>query len=356
MPLKNDPRKTNPQMIILARESRGITQNELADLLSVTQATMSKIENGLLKVSKDDLKKVSQVLGYPENFFLQNEPIYGMEASEFYHRKRQSAPLKELKKIYATINIITMHISKLLKAVDIGDIHIPSMDIGGYDSVEDIAKLTRTVFRLPHGPIHNVVSTIEKAGGIVVFCDFETNKVDAISRRIPGLPPLFFVNKNMPPDRKRLSLCHELGHIVMHHIPNNEMEDEAFRFSGEFLMPSEEIKPSLENLTLHKLADLKLYWKVSMAALVYRAKELNKITDNQERYLFSQLAKYGYKTREPVNLDPPEERPNLLQSIIDLHLSDLKYTPSQLCDVLAVNEEQFEANYIRREKRLRLIK
>jgi Zn-dependent peptidase ImmA (M78 family)/transcriptional regulator with XRE-family HTH domain len=356
MPLKNDPKIVNPQMIILARESRGVSQNELAEILSIKQATISKYENGLLKTSEEDLEKLSKALDYPLSFFLQYEQIYGMEPSEFYHRKSQSAHMKELRKVYAIINIITIHITKLLKSVDIGEIIIPSMDTGNYDSIKDIAKITRMTLKLPQGPVQNVVSTIERAGGIVVYCDFGTNKVDAISRRIPGLPPMFFVNKTMPPDRIRLSLCHELGHIVMHHIPNVDMESEAFKFSGEFLMPSDEIKSSLQNLTLQKLADLKLYWKVSMASLIYRAKALNKVTDNQERYLYSQLAKYGYKTREPVNLDPPEEKPKLLKSIIDLHLSQLKYSKSQLCNILAVHENQFEENYLDNDRRLKLVK
>lgn len=356
MPFKNDPKKVNPQMIILARESRGLMQNELANIISINQATMSKIENGFLKVSKEDLIKISKALDYPESFFLRNDQIYGMEASEFFHRKRQTVTPKDLKQIYSIINVLTMNISKLLQSVDIGNIDIPALDVGEYDSVEDIARLTRAVFRLPHGAIQNVVATIENAGGLVVFCDFPTTKVDAISRRIPGLPPLFFANKNMPPDRIRLSLCHELGHIIMHHEANSNMEEEAFRFSGEFLMPAEEIGPSLENLNIEKLADLKLYWKVSMASIIYRAKELNKITYNQERYLYAQLSKYGYRKREPVDLDPPEEKPKLINSIINIHLSDLKYSHHQLCEIMTINEDEFRANYLNERARLKLVK
>ena len=121
-------------------------------------------------------------------------------------------------------------------------------------------------------------------------------------------------------------------------------------------MPSDEIGPSLENLTIQKLADLKLYWKVSMAALIYRAKELDRITANQERYLYFQLNKYGYRKREPVNLDPPEEKPKLLSNIANLHLSDLKYSTDQLCDILAVNERDFRENYLNEKTKLKLVK
>ena len=51
---------------------------------------------------------------------------------------------------------------------------------------------------------------------MVISVDFETPRIDAISRWMPGLPPLFFVNKDIPKDRYRYSLTHELGHVVMH--------------------------------------------------------------------------------------------------------------------------------------------
>ena len=38
----------NPEMLVLARESRGVMQSELARMLSVTQGKVSKLESGLL--------------------------------------------------------------------------------------------------------------------------------------------------------------------------------------------------------------------------------------------------------------------------------------------------------------------
>src|SRR5208337_375815 len=143
---------------------------------------------------------------------------------------------------------------------------------------------------------------IEKAGGIIVPCDFGTTKIDALSQYIRGYPPLFFINKNIPTDRLRHSLCHELGHVVMHRIPRPEadIEKEADTFAAELLMPAAEIGPSLHNVKLHTLAQLKPYWKTSMASLLFRAGRLKKITKNQEKYLWIQIS--PYKQREPAEL------------------------------------------------------
>ena len=57
---------------------------------------------------------------------------------------------------------------------------------------------------------------------------------------------LIVVDKNLPPERKRFTIAHELGHIVMPHRggyqicypgKNKRMEATADRFAAELLMP-----------------------------------------------------------------------------------------------------------------------
>ena len=48
------------------------------------------------------------------------------------------------------------------------------------------------------------------------------------------------MNSDMPGDRHRFNLAHELGHALMHRHSTGECESEANRFAAEFLMPKEE--------------------------------------------------------------------------------------------------------------------
>ena len=89
---------------------------------------------------------------------------------------------------------------------------------------------------VPDGPISNLTASCERAGIIVVWCDFDA-PIDEITMRVRDLPPCIFLNGGATADRMRFSLAHELGHIIMHRIPTDEMEDEANRFAGEFLVP-----------------------------------------------------------------------------------------------------------------------
>jgi Zn-dependent peptidase ImmA (M78 family)/DNA-binding XRE family transcriptional regulator len=336
----------NPEMLILARESRGMTQGELADEVSISQGTISKIESGVIEVSDHEWGKIAESLKYPRHFFSQTDRVFGYGSACIYHRKRQSLPASTLRRLMASINVIRIQVSRLLRGAEIETQNkFYRMDISDYDGdAEHIAKLIKRYWGLPPGPVNNLTTAIELAGGIVIRCSFETDKIDAMSQWAPGLPPLFFINCEIPADRVRYTLAHEVGHIVMHNEPTPDMEDEANRFAAEFLMPADEIKAYLKPLSLPRLATLKPYWKVSMNALLKRAADLKVITSRQREYLWTQMGKQGFRTKEPISI--PDEQPTVLSDLINVHLRDHGYSISELSQLIASTEEELRAKYL----------
>jgi len=343
-PASAEARRPNPDMLALARESRGLTQSELSRLLDVSQAYVSKAEAGLLIPSSDIVERLEELLDYPEEFFFLTDAIYGPGVTEFWHRKRQAATARDLRRIYAEINKRLMVIQRFLRGADIPE-GFPRFDPDEFDGPADIARAVRATWSLPDGPVGDLVRVVENAGGIVVRMEFKTKLVDAVSRWVPGMPPAFFINADLTADRERLTLAHEVGHIVMHRTPSATMEDEAFAFAGELLMPAREFLPSLGHLTLPRLAALKSKWRVSMAAIITHATRLGAITKNQERYLWVQMARAGYRQREPSELDFPKDDPGLLRELVDLHRSTLGYSVEDLARWFAIREHELIASY-----------
>jgi len=346
--MSNKEKRINHEMVILSRESRGFTQKELSKRLNITQGALSRIESGIIGMDESTLKNMSVVLNYPISFFTQKRPIYGVGLLEVFHRKRQSVGIKTMDKIYSLIDIRTNEISKMLKGVEIGNVDFPLFNIDDFDgNASEIARLVKAKWRIPHGPIQNLMYFIEQARGIVIPFDFETNAIDAISNWPPGLPPLFFINKYMPCDRMRFTLCHELGHIVMHQkSPTSDIEKEANIFASEFLMPERDVKSYLTNLSVEKLASLKPYWKVSMAALLHRAVDIGVITARHGRTLWVQLSKAGYKTREPIELDIKNEQPTLLKELVKTYIDDMGYNIPELMKMLNLFEDEIKNIYL----------
>ncbi len=348
-PSSNSRRAVNPFMVQVGRESRGLSQKELAEAVGVTQGRISKIEAGMLPVPGELLEMLSSTLDYPPHFFLQEGSIMGIGLAEVFHRKRADVPKRLLDKIHAQMEIRRRHVEQLLRATEF-PVRVPRLDLEDYrDSPEEVARLVRATWHLPRGPVQNLTETLEQAGVVIVPFDFETTRVDAISRWVPGLPPLMFVNDLSPTDRRRFSLAHELGHMVMHALPTPEIEPQADRFAAEFLMPARDIRVDLRDVTLQRLAQLKPYWKVAMQAILKRAQDLGTITATRARSLWSQMARLGYRTREPSEYDLPAEEPRLLRELIETHIQDLGYSADDLRKLLALNEVELWSFYLREQ-------
>jgi len=345
-------REVNPEMVIIARESRGLSQSLLAKKMGITQGILSKIETGYQPASDELLAKLSNALDYPEKFFFRSGRKYpGIS----YHRKRKSIPQKALRRVEAGINILRIHFEEMLKNVEVVENNVPHFRIDDDEmSPSDIARAVRQQWMLPTGPIENLTEVVESAGCLILHSDFGTRMMDGLSISMPKHPPMIFINKDIPGDRLRFTIAHELGHIVMHEYYTPTMEDEANAFASEFLMPEHDIRSELTRLTIEKLASLKLRWRVSMQALLMRATKLNKISERNRQYLWMLMGKAGYRTHEPIDI--PFEKPSLYKEIIDIHLDELNFSAEELCDVICIHEDEFERIYSTNTKGLRLIK
>jgi Zn-dependent peptidase ImmA (M78 family)/transcriptional regulator with XRE-family HTH domain len=347
---------TNYEMLTLAREARGKTQSRLSKDTGISQSKISKIESGNKPLTDDDVAAFSAALSYPPEFFYRNGKQYG-QGTVCHHRKRQSVGIEKLRQIHASMNVMRMATSDLFKGVEINPAYsFPRMEVDDYGSPEQIAQLVRQTWQLPLGPIKSMIEIVEGAGGIVVPCDFGTDKLDAISQRPEASPPFFFVSTTAPGDRLRFNMAHELGHIIMHSAPAPGQEDEANAFAAEFLMPAKEIKPQLKNLDMAKLADLKRHWKVAMQALIMRAYTLGTITDRQRRTWFMRFGQLGYRKSEPVEI--PREEPALIGRVVDFHRQQHGFSDAELSKATRLTEKEFQSIYgtgTKEQPRLRLV-
>ena len=328
-------------MLVLARESKDLSQKDLAESVAVTQGKISKYENGMLSVSEEDLEAIAQHLRYTKEFFFQKDRVYGLGSSFLFHRQRKQVPMHLQRKVQAEINVLRMQVERLLRGVEIDtEGRFSPIDADLYDGdAARIAAIVRAAWQLPLGPVANVTASIESAGGIVLECSFDTSLIDAAHLWLPGLPPLFFVNRDLPGDRLRLTLAHEIGHAIMHRNPTGDIEEQANRFAAEFLMPADEIAPQLDDLTLRRAAVLKQKWKVSMAAIVRHARMLGRISDYKYKSLNVSLSSQGYKLVEPYPVEV--EEPQVVRQIVEMHRSDLGYNDFDLARLLFSPDSQF---------------
>jgi Zn-dependent peptidase ImmA (M78 family) len=275
----------------------------------------------------------------------------------WFHRKRKHLPRAVLDRIHAEIAIRIRNISKLLQSTDVTAPQIvPQIDVDDFSgSIADIARHVRERWAVPRGPIANLIDLIERAGALVVPCDFGVSEIDAVGMRLQGMPPLMFVNAGAPTDRLRFTVAHELGHLIMHSLPNQDMEEQADLFASEFLMPELEIRPQLQRVDLTVLAVLKRVWRVSMAALLVRAKQLKVITQAKYTALWKQMSALGFRRREPGELDLAPETPRLLDELLAFHRERLSMSLDDLLALFTLHDRDYRRLYISSTQRLRLV-
>lgn len=353
----------NGEMLTLAREYRAMTQDNLAKKTGIAQSLIAKIEGGMKNdVEERMIELFSIALGFPIGFFSQREDVLGFGSSAYYYRKKSTLPATERKRVHSTVNLARIAIKKVLKFVEISPSRqLPDIDINEYGgSASQAAKAIRVFWALPDGPIKNITALLESAGIIVVLCDFGTRAIDATSLRLTEMPPLIFINRDIPGDRWRFTLAHELAHLIMHRIPHEEMEEEADEFAAEFLVPEEEIKPQfkiISSLKLPELIKLKEHWRVSISMLIMRAKTLKVISDSQARYQFMILSKQGYRLNEPAPI--ARENTTNLNQMFSAMADGFGFTQEDIAEIFMYHPkdvEQFFPSQTRDRHRLHVVK
>lgn len=351
METPNETKRTriNHELLQLAREYRKKNQTELATSVGVTQAAISKLEAGITEeVSRTLLESLAEELQFPVSFFLQEgEAVTSIGSSALYNRGRKKITIGQMKWAEAKINLLRSQIRALLSGVSINTKRsIPDLDIEEERSAASAARKLRAFWNIPSGPIANLTGLIESTGTMVLPCDFGTKHLDGTCLWLANCPPLIFVNENLPADRYRWTIAHELGHLVMHHEPRETQESEADDFAAELLMPSGDIRPYFRRkLSLQIYAELKPVWKVSMAALVRRTKDLRLMSERQYRYYNMNLRKLGLP--EPHQFE--KEKPKAWADLIRYHTEtlgrsseDLVKTMHAPMDVLKLHTELLE--------------
>jgi Zn-dependent peptidase ImmA (M78 family)/transcriptional regulator with XRE-family HTH domain len=337
----------NPEMVKLAREYRGMTQSELAKRSGLTQPKIARIEIGTItELTTPELDDLSNALAFPQEFFFLPEHRYGYGSSSVFTRTRR-LKASERDKMSGLVNVLRIQIKRMLDFVEItANRSIPRFDLDDDSSASDCAMSLRQVWKLPSGPIKNMTTLLESAGIMVVECDFGGVPMDATSVQLGDTPPIIFISKFVPGDRRRFTLAHELAHLVMHDLPRPTMEEEADEFASEFLMPSSEIASDFSRIQLTRLEsyiDLKRFWGVSIAALIRKARTLKKLNENQEKWLHIQRAKLGIQKIEPAPLQI--EQASLYPMMIEHFKSELAFSEEEFGSAIAYRPDRLKELY-----------
>ena len=347
----------NGERLTQAREARGFTQAALASQLKVTRAAVSQYESRQRTPSSEILIRLSHALGMPTHFFVQKDSFEIKNAVFFRSMASATKAIRtQAKRRYEWLACV---VNYLRMYIDFPGVEIPTFDVPdnpkrlSFSDIEHIAESTRSKMGLGFGPISNVTWLLENRGAIIGQLDLHSKTLDAFSNWCDETPFLILNKKKGSAVRWRYDLAHELGHMILHRQVNEHkladqamfklIEDQAHYFAGAFLLPESTFGATIPySVTLDTLLAIKAKWRVSLAAMIMRLKNLELISDKKGQRLFVSISRRKWRTHEPLDDELEFEEPHLLRRAIELLVEENVLRLRDIEASLGIPKEEIE--------------
>lgn len=294
----------------MARKMSGQSQRALAQAAGVSAMAISKYERDQVVPSSGVLIRLARVLNVKVEFFMRPVTV---SLSEPAFRCRKKLGVKQQESVAAQTQEWLERYLELEGLFD-GSLgfEIPqvSRQINSVEDAERVAEQLRGAWNIGMDPIDNLIELLESKG-IKVDEVEAPDSFDALTFWVNGTTPVIAIRLDLPGDRQRFNLAHELGHLLLEPAEEVDEEKAAHRFAAAFLVPAEaaynELGVHRTALDFYELYLLKQKYGMSMAAWVYRAQDLNIVTESAARRLWQAFSQRGWRSQEPWEPVPPEK-------------------------------------------------
>lgn len=345
-----------PERLIQARESLGITRVALAALVGVSPATISNWEKGSQSPEEDKLRALGDAVKFPVNWFLTSSPEHGNRP--YFYRSLASSTKTAREMARVRLNWVAEISGLLGQWVNLPKVNVPHISEEAFlkitdSEIETLAYECRRAWGLGMGPIPDVVLALENAGIVFSRSEIGYLKMDGVSHwsSLDNRPYVFVAADKANGIRNRFDASHELAHLVLHRNVDEQMfkkhykliERQADLFAGCFLLPAESFSSEISWPTLETLLSLKQRWKVSVAAMIMRCYQLEIIDDDQKLRLFKGRSARGWTKGEPYDDYFPFENPRLLNRAIRMLVDHNVVDRSELSYKLGLPEYLIES-------------
>lgn len=316
-------------------------------LLNMSAPAVSKYEKGEIHPNSQKLIEFANAYGVKVLDLLKSYNTPKMKFNAFRKRQRLQGENLELLK-----EIIQNKVADYLEVIELNEIKTSNSKIKKYTCNNDNdAELAAEEFRKNHKlsinqPIPDLINMLENIGILIIEIDNTDGRFsdfDGLSEVVKDIPLIVLLN-DIDGERQRFTIAHELGHLVLN-IKDENLNEEKMcnKFASSLLMPKDavinEFGTSRNNISFYELRAFKKEYKVSMAATVYRLKELNIISE----YLFKKInisfSSKGYKKHEPDPIDP--EKSYQFKRLVHKLEVDNIISLNRACELLGITIDEY---------------
>lgn len=309
----------------LARKRSGLSLRGLAEAIghAVSAQAIGRYERGEMLPGSANALKLAKALGVPLSYLFSPSEIH-LEGVEF--RKTATTRAQERAMVEAAV---LDSLDRYLLVEDLLEIGSHVWDkpegapfkVSDLDDAETAAESVRKAWNLGGDAIPNVTELLEEHGIKVLMLDFPLS-VDGLTCRVarPGQEkvPVIVGSVAKSVERRRFTLAHELGHMVMAIDGDLDEEKACQRFASALLMPRNdllfEVGQRRHAFGYAEIIEIKRMYGVSAAALIVRLRDLGVITEGTLQTVFRGIGR-TWRKAEPEPL-PENEEPRRFQRLV----------------------------------------
>jgi Zn-dependent peptidase ImmA (M78 family)/transcriptional regulator with XRE-family HTH domain len=302
LPLEAGPRVLG-QRIAEARKARGKTQEEVAEFLGCSRPTYIAIEKGERPAKPDEIIKLASFFGRMVNELVRpGEPVADLQPHlRAVADKKKAGDQTGLNAAIGQLQALAEDYRELERVMGapLRPNYPPEVVLNSRidpaEQAEVVAEQERKRLGLGDQPVIYLRSTLEWDVGLRIFYGELPSRIAGMYAYSAELGGCILINRKHPPERRRVSMIHEYGHLLVDRYkpgidylaspgrkPANERFVEAFGLS--FLMPAPSVRQKFQDIVAttgdFQVADLcrmKHFYFVSLEAMTLRVEQLGLI-------------------------------------------------------------------------------
>ncbi|MGB4408054.1 MAG: XRE family transcriptional regulator [Sphaerochaeta sp.] len=345
----------NTKMIMKAK---GVSIRALAERISMSSASLSKILNNKVSIKTSNLIKISKALEVPlENFFADTPRLHQVR---FRTQKVMSAREKAQRGQILRDSALWMSDYTLLESLTNEKLSsvLTSHEFSS-EPIEAAAELRKMLNLSETCAICDAFSALVEQCGIKLrLYPYGLKKSFGLSIGVQDDGPAIVVNNDpeVTVERQIFTIVHEIGHLILHHdsfqleesLSPAKEESDADLFAGNFLLPDEALRSQWKAKGALSFVDrvlaIKLLYKISYMVVLSRYTQLFSPEFNVYAKFASDFAKeYSHDLRnhyEPFPLERPAAIESRLPSLAKKAFLNEKLSFSRVQHILGLDIEQ----------------
>lgn len=278
-----------------ARKLRAWSQQKLADELDVSKNMISKYEKGKSIPSSRILIKLAKTFQLSLDYFLTPSAV---ELGTINFRKKSKLAVKTLNSIKEEVRLKLSNYIEIENILQIDNAFAPTIQKREIKALEDLEKIVlkiREDWQIGLDPVHNITQLLEDQRIKVIEIAEPENLFDGLATLIDDQYAVIVVNKNFPIERKRFTLLHELGHLILDIADCDDKEEEKYcnQFAAEFLFPKSSVLKEFgykrHSISVRELIETQKKYGISIQAIVYRLVDLNVISKQRQQSFYKRI-------------------------------------------------------------------